>query len=217
MSGILPHWLESYFGVESGAAGEGTVWRLDNSWPWNPAVTLLFVLMTVALVVTIYSVEIGKAGRLLRGLLVSLRLLAIGLVMAMIAQWVLKLSPTQLPYVVVLIDDSESMRITDHYANEKLRAEIERRVKQLNFNEITRLNQAKVLLLDNDAAVLRALDQRYKLKVYFCSELVRGQTGDLAQVRKAISAWSPPARPRGWVTICGQCSMIPRSRESRRL
>ena len=67
MSGILPHWLEGYFGVESSAAGEGTVWRLDHSWSWNPAVTLLFVLLAIALVVAIYSFEIGKAGRLLRG------------------------------------------------------------------------------------------------------------------------------------------------------
>ncbi len=194
MSGILPHWLEGFFSVESGAAGEGTVWRLDNSWPWSPALTLLFVLLTITLVVAVYSFEIGRAGRLLRGLLIALRLLSMGLVMAMIAQWQLKLSPTQLPYVVVLVDDSESMRITDHYANDKLRSEIERRIKQLKFAEITRLNQAKVSLLENDAAVLRALDQRYKLKIFFCSELVRGQTGDLAQVRKAIGALEPTGK-----------------------
>ena len=187
MSGILPHWLEGYFGVESSAAGEGTVWRLDHSWSWNPAVTLLFVLLAIALVVAIYSFEIGKAGRLLRAFLISLRLLAIGLVMAMIAQWVLKLNPTQLPYLVVMVDDSESMRITDHYANEKLRAEIERRIKQVGLNEITRLNQAKTLLLENDAAVLRAFDQRYKLKVFFCSELARPQSGDLGGVAKSDS------------------------------
>jgi hypothetical protein len=194
MSGILPHWLEGYFGVESSAAGEGTVWRLDHSWSWNPAVTLLFVLLAIALVVAIYSFEIGKAGRLLRAFLISLRLLAIGLVMGMIAQWVLKLSPTQLPYIVVMVDDSESMRITDHYANEKLRAEIQRRIKQIGLNDITRLNQAKTLLLENDAADLRALDQRYKLKVFFCSELARAQSGDLTELRKAIRELEPTGK-----------------------
>jgi hypothetical protein len=194
MSGILPHWLESYFGVESSAAGEGTVWRLDNAWPWSPAVTLLFVLLAIALVVAVYSYEIGTPGRLLRGLLISLRLLAIGLVMAMIAQWVLKLSPTQLPYIVVMVDDSESMRIVDRYANEKLRTEIERRIKKLGLGGLTRLNQAKTLLLENDAAVLHALDQRYKLKVFFCSELARAQSGNLAELSKAIRSVEPTGK-----------------------
>ena len=194
MTGVLPHWLESFFGLEPSAAGEGTVWRLDNSWPWNPWITLLFVLFVIALVVAVYTFEIGKAGRLLRGLLISLRLLSIGLVLAMIAQWVLKLSPTQLPYLVVLVDDSESMKIADHYSNEKLRAEIERRVNKLGLKEVSRLNQAKTLLLENDAAILKAFDSRYKLKVFFCSELARPQTGDLAKVRRDILQLEPTGK-----------------------
>ncbi|HEV2969909.1 MAG TPA: hypothetical protein VGY55_07960 [Pirellulales bacterium] len=194
MSGVLPHWLESYFGVETGAAGEGTIWRLDDSWTWNPSITILFVLLVIVLVVAVYKSEIGSAGRLLRGLLIMLRLTAIGLVLGMIAQWILKLNPTQLPYLVVLVDDSESMRINDHYANEKFRADIERRVKQLGLDGVTRLNQAKTLLLENDAALLKGFDKRYKLKVFFCSELARPQSNDFAELRKAIRGLEPTGK-----------------------
>jgi uncharacterized membrane protein len=194
MSGIVPHWLEELLGLEPSASGEGTVWRLDNSWSWNPWVTLLFFLFVVGLVAVVYSLEVGKAGRLKRGLLATLRLLSTSLVLGMIAAWVLKLSPTQLPYLVVLVDDSESMHITDHYNNEKLRAEIERRVKQIGLKEVTRINQAKTLLLENDAAVLKAFDNRYKLKVFFCSELARPQSGDLAEIKKGILNLEPTGK-----------------------
>ncbi|HKD35988.1 MAG TPA: hypothetical protein VKB78_04280, partial [Pirellulales bacterium] len=194
MSGIVPHWLEEMLGLEPSASGEGTVWRIDNSWPWNPWITLLFALAAIGLVVAVYSLEIGKAGRLKRGLLAGLRILSLSLVLGMIAAWVLKLSPTQLPYLVVLVDDSESMRITDHYSNEKLRADIERRIKQLGLKEVTRINQAKTLLLENDAAILRAFDARYKLKVFFCSELARPQTGEFAAVRKGILNLEPTGK-----------------------
>ncbi len=179
MTGILPHWLMRTLGVDSGAAGEGTVWRLEYTWPWNPWLTLLFVLGAIALVVTVYRRESGKAGRLMRTTLAGLRLLALGLVMFMIAGWVLKLNPTQLPYLVIMVDDSESMSIADPIENEKERADIARRVQELGLSGITRLDQAKTLLLEKDAALLRSLEKRYKLKVYFCSELARQQTGDL--------------------------------------
>ncbi len=118
MSGTLPPWLARYFGVNAGAAGEGTVWRLEHSWPWEAWVTLLAVAAMVALVAIVYSLEIGPAGRLRRIVLATLRLSAIGLVLMMIAGWVLELNPTQLPYLVVLVDDSESMKIADHYDNQ---------------------------------------------------------------------------------------------------
>src|SRR5207244_776440 len=86
------------------------------------------------------------------------------------------------------------MKISDHYANEKLRAEIEGRIKKLGLDGITRLNQAKTLLLENDAALLKSLDGRYKLKVYFCSELARPQPSDLDELRPALRKLEPTGK-----------------------
>ena len=202
MSGILPHWLESYFGLEPSAAGEGVVWRLDNSWPWNPWVTLLFVIFVVALVVAVYRHEIGNAGRGLRAGLIALRLIAIGLVLAMIAQWILKLNPTQLPYLIVMVDDSQSMRISRSLCQRQAAG------RDRAPHQATRLAREspasirpKCLLLENDAALLKGFNRRYKLKVYFCSELARPQSTRFGRtVRKAIAASSRPARRPGWAT-----------------
>ncbi len=201
MSGTLPSWLENYFGLPPGSAGQGTVWRLDHSWPWAAWVTLLAVAAIIALVAVVYALEIGAAGRIRRTVLAALRLTSIGIVLLMIAQWVLKLNPTQLPYLVVLVDDSESMKIADHYDNFKLRDDIARRVQALGFTGLTRLNQAKTLLLENDAAVLKALETRYKLRVFFCSELARPVVGDLAAVRESIRR----VEPTGKATRLGDC------------
>src|ERR1700730_6282176 len=62
------------------------------------------------------------------------------------------------------------------------------------MQEVTRLNQAKPLLLDNVRPRLRAFDSRYKLKVFFCSELARPQTGDLAKVRRDILQLEPTGK-----------------------
>ncbi len=182
----FPTWLERLFGIPSDAAGEGTVWRLDNSWPLEAWVTLLGGIAIIVLIAAVYATDVGSAGRFRRAAMALLRLTAIGLLLVMIAGWVLRLNPSQLPYLVVIVDDSESMKIADHYDDADLRADIARCVKELGLDGVSRLNQAKTLLLENDAALLQALDGRYKLRVYFCSELARPQTGDLAELRTAI-------------------------------
>jgi uncharacterized membrane protein len=201
LSGTLPPWLEKYFGVDADAPGEGTLWRLVHSWPWEAWVTLLAVAAMIALVATVYALEIGPAGRIRRIVLATLRLSSIGLVLMMIAAWVLELNPTQLPYLVVLVDDSESMKIADHYDKDSLRAEIVRRIKATGFDSLTRLNQAKTLLLEDDAVLLRSLDSRYKLRVYFCSEAARLQSGNVDQIRDAIRR----LQPTGKATRLGDC------------
>lgn len=201
MSGTLPHWLERYFGVNNGASGEGTLWRLMHSWPWADWLTLLAIIAIVALVATVYAFEIGPAGRVRRTVSAVLRLSVIGLVLLMIAQWVLELNPTQLPYLVVMVDDSESMKIADHYLKDSLQADIARRVNAAGLNDTTRLNQAKTLLLENDATVLRTLNSRYKLRLYFCSEMARLQPIGVKELRDSIRQ----VQPTGRATRLGDC------------
>jgi len=44
-----------------------------------------------------------------------LRLAAIGLVAVDDRPWALDLNPMELPYLVLILDDSQSMKIVDHY------------------------------------------------------------------------------------------------------
>jgi len=165
MSGTLPSWIERLLGI-SAAAGEGTVWSFELSWPWPPWVTLLFVVFAVVFVVTIYLREGRRVSTPYRMALAAVRLSLVAMLALMIAQVALSLQRTGLPYVAVLLDDSLSMTIADRY-EQKLGKELSDRVKQALADDAqpTRWNLVRTLLLEHDAAMLAAVADDYKLRV----------------------------------------------------
>src|SRR4051794_13165608 len=120
MNRYLPPWFERWLGLAPAGAGEGTTWSLESAWPWAPWMTLLFVVLAVTLVVSVYLRETASRRLWLKGFLIGTRLGLIALVLVMIAQLVLSLKRTGLPYVAVVIDESGSMGIDDRYADPKL-------------------------------------------------------------------------------------------------
>ena len=200
MSGSVASWLERFLGVDSSAAGEGTAWGLANSWTWAPWVLLLFVGAATLVVAWLYWMESGPAGRLVRLLCAALRLGAIAMVLFMIAEWLLTLNRTGLPYVVLLVDDSASMGIADRYDDEKLRRMVAERLKKAGYDEASRFNQAKSLVLADNARLLRYLRENYKLRAYFVADSVRPVGGDVGEVIEAVRR----AEPEGETTRLGQ-------------
>jgi hypothetical protein len=178
MSGTLPTWLERWLEVPAAGSGEGTAWSIDSAWPWAAWTTLVFVLFAAVWVLFWYYRESGPARRFYRWLLAGFRLALVGLLLMMLAGYVLSLSRTGLAYVVVLLDDSASMGTVDRYEDEKLRKAVAAHLKQIAAKEATRLNLGKSLLLENNAALLKELGRRYKLKLYFVSDTARLQSGD---------------------------------------
>jgi hypothetical protein len=181
MTHELPNWMAEWLGVESMAAGEGTAWGLVSSWNWPQWMVLALSLAVVLYVGFLYWREGGPARNAQRVLLTLLRLAVIGLVLFMIAEWLLTLSRTGLPYVVVVVDDSASMAIVDRYDDDKVRAAIASRLKSAQLTELSRVNLAKAVLLGDDAQLLKRLDQDYKLKLYFVSDSARPQSTALKQ------------------------------------
>ena len=76
--------------------------------------------------VAIYLREGRRSSRRYRLMLAAIRLGLMAIVLLMIAQVTLSLKRTGLPYVAVLIDDSLSMTIVDHYADKPRKAMVER-------------------------------------------------------------------------------------------
>jgi len=177
MTGSLPNWLARLLGVEANA-GEGMAWGLQSSWNWAPWLLLVFAGAVVVFIAVLYWFEASPAGRVARVLAAGMRLSAIGLVLFMIAQWVLTVHRTGLPYIVVLIDDSGSMGIVDHYDDEKLRAGIAQTLKKSGYTEASRFNLARSLLLEENARLLRYLSENYKLRVYLVAGTARARSGE---------------------------------------
>ena len=183
MHGVLPNWLERLLGLEPAEPGQGTFWELEHSWSWPPSLTLLLVTLAIAWVVLFYRRE--AAGRRYRTALAMLRLIAIGLVLLMIAELTLTLRRTGLPSLVVAVDDSESMGIEDADDAKAQRAML-RRLEQAGFQEPTRLNIAKTVLLGNRGELVRKLERDYKLKLYLVSVDARPQADERGRITASL-------------------------------
>ena len=55
----------------------------------------------------------------------------------------------------------------------------------------SRLNLAKSVLLADNAMLLRAIDERYKLKLYYLDDAVRAQSGKVDQLAADLSKLAP--------------------------
>ena len=105
-------------------------------------------------------------------MLAVVRLSLAALVLLMAAQVTLLLKRTGLPYVALLVNDSQSMSIADRY-DDKIQKALEDRIKKISPQdaEITRWNLLRTLLCEQNAAMLKGLSDQYKLRIYFLTGL----------------------------------------------
>jgi hypothetical protein len=188
--------LEQLLGGDSAAQGEGIETTIVHTWPWPLWVTLLILIAATVIVLAVYWRERIAGARLWRGVLIGLRLALVALVVFMLYGWMRHRHRTDLPDAVVLIDVSGSMGVVDHYESAD-RTTVESRVKKAGFDELTRINLAKTILLEHDAALWKELSTRYNLKVYRIGEAIHAEAGTaeerLAAI-KTLAADEPASR-----------------------
>ncbi|HUE72566.1 MAG TPA: VWA domain-containing protein [Pirellulaceae bacterium] len=161
---------------------------IDHAWPLSPGMMLAIWIVFGALAIGLYAVERPSAGRFGKGLLSLLRISLAGLILLMLLGWTVTRHRTDLPDVVLVVDDSESMLLADIEADEKWQAEIKRRLAELKLDEPTRLNLAKTLLLANREKLLTELAQRYHLKFYLAGASARSAADDQGSLGSAVNA-----------------------------
>ncbi len=198
MSFELPVWLARWFGIDFAGGEESVVGRLELLRPLGSTVMLLAALVGLAIVAQAYFG--GESGsRRKRFLLGTLRLLTLLSLLLMIGELSISLRRAGLPYVVVLVDDSESMNIVDRYVDEQLREDLKRRVARAlppatpSLSEgatslpTSRLHLVRALLLEDDASFLRRLSAKhYQLQAFTVSDAARRLPSDVAELQKAI-------------------------------
>jgi hypothetical protein len=191
MSGTIPKWLERFLGIDTAGSGEGTVWSLKYTWSLAPWLGLVLALAAVAFVTYCYVQEAGSATRRYRLSLAGMRLLLIAMIAFMLAQVMLSLERTGLPYVAVVLDDSGSMGVEDRYDDETLRMLLSRELHEAGLSGTTRLNLAKSVLLAEDSRLLRHIDRRYKLRFYLLADSARQQPSDVDELVEQIRRIKP--------------------------
>ncbi len=191
MSHVVPTWIGRLLGIDAGR-GEGTVWSIDAAWSWPPWVTLLLAALAVVFVATAYWRQRGRVSRRYRIMLITLRLAILGLLVLMIAQVTLSLKRTGLPYAAVLIDDSQSMTIADHYAEKPRKAMAERlRDSGLGVTEPSRWNLLRTLAAEHDGGLLRGIAAGHKLRVYFTTGARPSRRQDVPGIIAELRSLAP--------------------------
>lgn len=166
----------------------GVETSIHQTWPWPPWVLLALILVFAAVVVFVYVRERSSAGRIAKTGLAGIRLCLAGVVAMMLLGWTIQRHRTDLPDVVVILDDSQSMGLTDALSDPQRQKDIQRRLAAVKLQEGTRLNLAKTLLLEKRGALLSELSQKYHLKFYLAGGSARSQTDDKDEVIATLSS-----------------------------
>lgn len=166
--------LADRLGVAPAQAGEAITPRVQFEQPWSQATLALVVLGSAALIIWLYRRE-GSAPSWYRMALAGLRLTLILLTVFMLSEAVLSVERTGLPYFIVMADDSASGRVVDQYSDPKARTAAGEAAKAAGKPETQadRLAVAQGLLLQDEAALIKALEQQHKVKIYLVSNAAR--------------------------------------------
>ncbi|HEX5103533.1 MAG TPA: VWA domain-containing protein, partial [Pirellulaceae bacterium] len=186
MNGVwrdIERWL---IGENLSADPGGLETSVQAASPVPPWLVLLLILATAGVMLLVYWNESQTAGRVWKVLLAGMRTALVGLVVLMLYGWTVQRHRTDLPDVVVILDDSASMGLIDQYDDASLATEIKARLDKLNLPEATRLNLARTLLLENDAALITQLSQRYNLRFYLAAISARAIGGERSETLAAI-------------------------------
>ncbi|MBN8626746.1 MAG: hypothetical protein J0M17_14785 [Planctomycetes bacterium] len=199
-----PAWLQRWLGVGPGSSDESVLARVELLRPISSTATLALLIIAAIAVFYCYS-RSTEASRAYRILLATLRMLAISVVIAMLGELSITLRRAGLPTVIVLVDDSESMKIADRYADpvfarrlaERLVEDLKKRqgdatpIPASSSTEAdgpARIELARMLLLENEATFLRRLaEQNYQVRAFAVSDAARLLPLDDAALRAELA------------------------------
>ena len=169
--------VELLFGIGASSAGEGRESKLEWTSLFPTWLTITLLVGAAVYVIVIYSHERTTRGALWRYGLAAIRVVLIGMVVFMLYHLVIRPYRTDLPDLVVVLDDSASMGHVDTYDDSSLAAAMNARLKSARFGEATRANLAKTLLLESDGDLIEQLNRRYNVKYFLASTLLRPLAG----------------------------------------
>ncbi len=138
-------------------------WRVRWSWDWPLWLSALMALVVVGGVAAIYFREVSPAGKSARVVLTLLRLTALALVLAMLAQPVVERFRMGRPHLVVLVDRSASMNTRDVTLK-----------KTGKLGDLSRLEATKTLLTAGPDPLLKKWQSTYELEVVALDEQITG-------------------------------------------
>ena len=184
-------------GIDRGEIAGGTGVRLKLANPWPTWVILLFAVAAVWLVFFLYRREKGTASAARKVALAVVRCLLLALIVFVLFKPILAVDKSELKqaYVVVLLDDSLSMRTQDRYQDEEVRLALAQAVgvadegatrlsaaQSAELGELTRAELVNRAIARRAVAFLSRVERGSRLRLAHFAEDLRGAAAD---------AWKP--------------------------
>ena len=119
----------------------------------------------------------GGVPLLRRVVLPLLRVELIAVILVMMVGHTLRPARTDLPDLVVVIDDSASMEFNDPAVDAKVSELVAERVRAAGFEVPSRFNMARAFWLEDGGARWKELEKRYRVKLYWIGESARAASG----------------------------------------
>lgn len=165
--------LEWYLDIPPSPPGEGTTWRFS----WHHPLTshlpgwamLLLGLFAVGLLVWVYRRESGELTPVRRLLLTLFRFGAIATVLFALTEVSLQIDRTGLPNLLLFVDTSASMSLSDQYEADELPAGLASSTGNKS-REFSRWEIIQAIFERGDGRWLKQLLNKYKLRVYAFSD-----------------------------------------------
>jgi hypothetical protein len=137
----------------------------ESTWHVAAWVPLTLFLLAAAGVFYLYFLCPSRISRRLRVTLLCYRVLLVGLIIWMMFGLAVRRYRTDLPDLILLLDDSASMTTSDRWPTPQAAQEIRTYVQQAGLDGDTRFRQLQAMLLNKQASLLATLDSRYRLKI----------------------------------------------------
>lgn len=148
---------------------------LNTGWPLPVWLTIIMLALTLAITFFIYRYERGPASFALRLALTGIRLSLLGLVLWMLAGWSWQRFESELPELVIAIDESQSMETRDLIVDGS-----QANTTDTEIEPTTRLNRGLSLFESLTSRDLRTLRENYSLRWFAIGERLRSIDIDLA-------------------------------------
>jgi von Willebrand factor type A domain len=189
------HKLADRLGVAPARPGEVISPHIRFEQPWTQWVLVFTVLGAAGLIIWLYRHE-GRTSTVTKVVLAGLRILLVLLAVFMLSEAVLSVGRAGLPYLTILVDDSASEQISDQYEDPGIQSKLDALAAPSETPPATaaaspagspapaaaagdgesgtsRLAIAKGLLLKDNAQLIRALQKKYKVRIYRVSNSAR--------------------------------------------
>ncbi|EAQ80238.1 hypothetical protein [Blastopirellula marina] len=185
MNNAFDRWVYWFFAGDAAHEAEGLQSSIQWIAPWAPWVTIAILLGGGALVASIYYRERTTKQPWYKATLAAMRIALVALILFMLYGLSLRPYRTDTPDLVIALDDSQSMSHVDALSGEEA-SQVESRLSAGGYQEASRWNQGRTLLLAEDW--FSQLLPHYRLKGYFISDSGRAWSGDAEQWNEMLAS-----------------------------